>query len=83
MNQQIFKMGLSVETTSAYLLCCGIADTGEKVSTKKLLEVWNSSPESLIKCLEELEKKNILSKIISSDQNGNAVYRLSDEKDWK
>jgi len=79
MNQQIFKMGFSVETVSAYLLCCGIADNGETVSTKKLFERWNGTKESLMKSLEELEERNIIRKIISSDQDNNAIYQIADK----
>ena len=79
MNQQIFKMGFSVETVSTYLLCCGIADNGETVSVKKLFEKWNSSKESLMKSLEELEEKKIIRKIISLDQDKNAIYQMADE----
>jgi len=82
MNQKIFKMGFSVETISAYLLCCGIADNGEAVSSKRIAERWNGTRESLIKGIEELEEKNIIRKIISSDQDKNIIYQLSDEKNW-
>lgn len=82
MNQNIFDLGLSVETVSAYLLCCSMADAGTVISTKNLSEMWNSSRESLFEGLQDLETRDILRRIIS-DRAGNNVYKLSDVKDWK
>ena len=81
MNQKIFKLNLPVETVSAYLLCCGINDTGETITAKFLMDVWNSSQEALEEALENLEKRNIVQRIIS-DGKGNDIYKLTDEKDW-
>jgi hypothetical protein len=47
MNQQIFKLNLSTESVSAYLLCCGLADDGKSISTKNLMEIWNGTPSAL------------------------------------
>ena len=82
MNQKIFKLGLSVETVSIYLMCCSLADTDTTVSTKKLSEMWNSNRASLLKGLKNLETRNILRRIIS-DRAGNNVYKLLDVKNWK
>lgn len=82
MNQKIFKLGLSVETVSVYLICCSLADTDTTISTKKLSEMWNSTRASLLEGLEDLETRNILHRIIS-DRAGNNVYKLSDVKNWK
>lgn len=82
MNQKIFTIGLSVETVSVYLLCCSLADSGKTISTKNLLEIWNGTDKALNKGLEDLEKKNILQKIIS-DRDLNAAYQLTDVKKWK
>lgn len=82
MSQKIFKLGLQVETVSAYLLCCGINDTGQSLTTKHLLDVWNSSKEALEKALLDLEEKNIIRKIISDREETN-IYKLNEEKTWK
>jgi len=82
MNQKIFKLGLSVETVSVYLMCCSLADTDATISTKKLSEMWNSARASLLEGLKDLETRNILRRIIS-DRAGNNVYKLSDVKDWQ
>jgi hypothetical protein len=82
MSQKIFKLGLSVETVSVYLMCCSLADTDTTISTKKLSEMWNSTRASLLEGLKDLETRNILRRIIS-DRAGNTVYKLSDVKDWQ
>lgn len=82
MNQKIFKLNLSVETISAYLLCCSIVDLGQTITTKHLLEIWNGSEEDLAKALSELEDRNIIQKIIS-DREEKSIYKLNIEKDWK
>jgi predicted transcriptional regulator len=82
MSQKIFKLGLSVETVSVYLMCCSLADTDTTISTKKLSEMWNSTRSSLLEALKDLETRNILRRIIS-DRSENTVYILSDVKNWK
>jgi len=82
MSQKIFKLGLSVETVSVYLMCCSLTDTDATISTKKLSEMWNSTRGSLLEALKDLETRNILRRIIS-DRAGNTVYKLSDVKDWQ
>ncbi|OEU66376.1 MAG: hypothetical protein BA867_10920 [Desulfobacterales bacterium S5133MH16] len=82
MNQNIFKLGLSVETVSVYLMCCSLADTDMTISTKKLSEMWNSTRASLLEGLKDLETRNILRRIIS-DRAGNNVYKLLDVKNWQ
>lgn len=82
MNQNIFKLGLSVETVSVYLMCCSLADTDTTISTKKLSEMWNSTRASLLEGLKDLETRNILRRIIS-DRAGNNVYKLLDVKNWQ
>ena len=82
MNQKIFDLGLSLETVSVYLLCCSLEDAGTVISTKNLSGIWNSTKSSLLEGLKDLEKRNILRRIIS-DRAGNNVYKLSDVKNWK
>lgn len=82
MNQEIFKLGLSVETISVYLLCCGLADEGAVISTKNLLGVWNGIPKALFEGIKNLEERNILLKIISDGKDKN-VYKMTDIKIWK
>jgi replication initiation and membrane attachment protein DnaB len=81
MNQKIFEMGLSTETVSLYLLCCGIADSGATLSAKNLLEIWNASPEAMNTSFLELENLGIVLKIIS-DGKTHHIYKLTNDDDW-
>ncbi len=81
-NQNIFRIGLSVETISVYLLCCGFYDNETVISTKNLLGVWNGTKEALFEAIKELENRNILLKIISGGEDKN-VYKLTENKSWK
>ena len=82
MNQEIFNLGLSVETVSVYLICCNLLDNNTVISTKNLSSMWNGTEMLLIKGLKDLEERNILRKIISDREEKN-IYQLSDVKDWK
>ena len=82
MIQKIFQMGLSTETVSLYLLCCGLVDSGATLSTKTILEVWNASPKAMNTSVLELEDRGIVLKIIS-DGKINHIYKLTDDHNWK
>ena len=82
MNQLIFRMGLSVETISLYLLCCGLADAGRAITTQNLQQVWNDTPDALDEGLQTLEQKNILRRILSDGQDRSA-YQLTGIEHWK
>ncbi len=81
MSQNIFKLGLSLETVSVYLLCCAMADAGASITTRGLTDKWNSSKETLSRGLQELVDRNIICRILS-DREGNEAYKVSDEKNW-
>ena len=81
MNQQIFKLSLSTESISAYLLCCGIADEGKSISTKNLMEIWTSTLSSLKQSIGDLQERKIL-RVIVSDREENTVYQLTDVHEW-
>lgn len=81
MDQKIFTMGLSVETVSLYLLFCGLTDEGSKITPHTVLGIWNGSRESLEAGINELEKRNIIRKIIADDA-GNDVYRIVSSEKW-
>ena len=82
MSQKIFQWGLSVETTSLYILCCGLADNQSTISTKNIRNIWNGRDEALNQGLGELEKKNILRKVLS-DRQGNCIYQLVASDKWQ
>ena len=81
MDQKIFNTELSVETISLYLLCCGLNDEGHKITTRAVLDIWNGSHETLTNSLHDLEKRNIIRKMISDDA-GNDVFRLVSSEKW-
>jgi ribosomal protein S3AE len=81
MNQKIFKLGLSVENISMYLLCCGLEDEGRKITTSNIRQIWNSTDDLMEQSLIELEKRNIIRKIISDDAGKN-IYRLINSEQW-
>ena len=82
MSQKIFGLDLSTETISVYLMCCGLTDAGSILSTANLLKIWNGSHHNLHAGLEELEKMNIIKKIIS-DQDSRDIYKLTHTADWE
>ena len=81
-NQRIFNLGLSVETISLYLLCCGMTGSGMPISQESLLEKWNSSEEALARSLGELESMNIIASE-SQEMIGSTVWVLTGEDVWK
>ena len=81
MNQEIFKLNLSTESVSAYLLCCGLEDEGKSISTKNLGEIWTSTGSSLKQSMQELLNRKIL-QITVSDGEENTVYQLTDVHEW-
>lgn len=81
MNRKVFTMGLSLESTSAYLLCCALADSATTISTRHLLDIWNGSAEQLKESLQTLEQRGILRRILS-DAEGNAAFQLGAVADW-
>ena len=81
MHQQIFKLGLSTESVSVYLLCCGLADEGKSISTKNLMEIWTGTPSSLKQSIRDLQERKILRMILSGGEE-NAVYQLTHVHEW-
>lgn len=82
MNQMIFDLDLPVETISVYLLCCSLADSEQAITTKNIQKIWNGSVDALTAGIDDLEKINILVKIIS-DRKDNNVYQLENVENWK
>ncbi|HDI61253.1 MAG TPA: hypothetical protein ENF48_13040 [Desulfobacteraceae bacterium] len=78
MNQRIFKLGLAVETISAYLLCCALADEGRPLTRSGLLRVWTASPGALDRALSELIDAAILEPVDTEDG-----YRILPASAWR
>jgi hypothetical protein len=82
MSQRIFDVGLSTETISLYLLACGLADGGNPITRKNLIEIWNGTAEQLEEGLRILESRHILTPILSAGDEA-AAYRLTEVRSWK
>lgn len=82
MSQKIFKMGFSVATVSAYLLCCSLADAGTPISTQNLLTVWNGTQQDLLDSLKKLDAYGIIREILS-DRENSTIYQLVQVEDWQ
>ena len=82
MNQEIFRLGLPVETVSAYLLCCALADGGRPVTQRDLLAVWTGTPEALNTALAELTRHGI---VAPDDPPGSSArsYRMLPSARWQ
>jgi Fic family protein len=83
MSRKIFSLKLSTETVSLYLLCCGLADAGQELTRKTIAEVWNGTDEQLTKSLSELEKRNILVRVVSGGDEQAEIYRVTEDSRWK
>jgi len=81
MNQQIFNIGLEMETVSLYLLCCGLIDAGLAASLDRIKERWNSSAQELEKCLQELIEKRILQK--DAFESEDDVFLVTQPHEWR
>ncbi len=82
MRQKIFDLDLSIETTSLYLLIEGFSGDKSNVSTQQLLQVWNSTEALFKKGLEELEERNIITRVMA-DTRRNGYYRLVNNNRWQ
>ena len=81
MSQKIFRLGLDTEAISLYLLCCGLADVGDNLSTKNLKGIWNGSPEALATALSNLTARGIVRQVVTQGSN-EVIYRLNGEDQW-
>lgn len=82
MEQKIFKMGLSTEAVSLYLLCCHLVDSNAPISIAKLRDIWNGSAEMLNTSIKELADRNVLHKEPAVDEK-TRVYRLNETRRWR
>jgi hypothetical protein len=64
MDRSIFTLDLTVEATSAYILICGLAESGAPVTVESLGVFWNAPREALSPALEELKDRWIIQEIL-------------------
>ena len=82
MSRKIFELGLPVETVSAYLLCCALAQEGQPAGRQNLLAVWNAAPAALDEALSELQARNILARQETGTIDG-PEYRPQPATAWR
>ncbi|MFZ5587777.1 MAG: hypothetical protein ACOZHQ_17800 [Thermodesulfobacteriota bacterium] len=75
MDQQIFKLGLSVPATSLYLLIDSLSDSGARLNRETVLKVWNAGPEQLDQAFTEL----VARRIAGADASGAWFVRPASE----
>ena len=68
MDRKIFKMKLSVEATSAYILICTLAESGTPVTIESAGSFWNDSPEALTRALTELSRHGVIYEVLDAKQ---------------
>ena len=68
MDQKIFRMNLSVEATSAYILICTLAESGAPITVESTGPFWNDSPEALARAFKELSLHRIVYESVDSKQ---------------
>ena len=60
MDTQIFKQGLSVLSTSVYIIIAALQGNGQKPTLSAVQARWNETPEGLADSLESLMAKKII-----------------------
>ena len=77
MSRRIFRLDLSVEAVSLYLLCCALADNGQPVPSERVAGAWNGTPADLRRAAAELQSLAIVE---TADTGG---YRVNAESRWR
>jgi len=75
-DQRIFKMGLSVEATSLYLLMISLSDGGMVLARGTLARYWNASEEALGAAIGELVRRGVI------EEGREEVYHVRPSCDW-
>ena len=81
MDRKIFRLNLSVEATSAYILISNLADSGTPITIESARTFWNGEPEVLVDALEELSRHRIIFE--AQDANQMRQYYLNPSDRWK
>ena len=81
MDRKIFKLNLSVEATSAYILICNLAESGAPTTIESVGTFWNDKPEALVSALKELDRHGIIFE--AQDANQMRQYYANPSDRWK
>jgi hypothetical protein len=76
MNQAIFRMGLSTEATSLYILLEHLSDGGATLTEDNVAPMWNGTTDEMDDALRELVARNILG------EDANQRWFLQPQSEW-
>ncbi len=79
MDRNIFKMNLSVEVTSAYILVASLMEQNIRPSLEEIRQRWTKSEAELDQALAELVRRNILK---TSNIQKTDLYYLNPSSLW-
>lgn len=81
MDTQIFKQGLSVLTTSVYIIIAALQADGVKPELSAIRSRWNETPEGLEQSLEELLALKIIARH-PGPKDGGPIYLVNPASMW-
>lgn len=81
MDTQIFKQGLSVLTTSVYIIIAALQADGVKPELSAIKARWNETPEGLEQSLEELLNLKIIARH-PGPQGSEPIYLANPASLW-
>ncbi len=82
-NQRIFRMGLSVEAISIYLLACALTDAGETITRSALGRRWNGSTQELVDGIALLMRRRVLSATDAAPPPEASAFALTAPDQWQ
>jgi hypothetical protein len=83
MHQEIFTLGLPVETVSLYLMCSAVSSEGQSIERRQLSATWNGTAAALDKALAELVQRGILEQASTGAAGQQPRYRLTPLSRWR
>ena len=82
MDQRIFRMGLSVEAISIYLLSCALTDAGEAVTQTSIGLRWNGSAEELADGIALLLDRQVFTATVDTDSDREPAFVIAAPDAW-
>lgn len=81
MDQNIFKLEMSVEATSAYILVVSIMEQNIRPAMDEITLRWTKSAEELDQALTELEERKVVVSMTAPD--GVLIYNPNPSSLWR
>lgn len=82
MDQRIFRMGLSVEAISIYLLACALTDAGETATQTSIGLRWNGSAEELADGISLLVDRKVFTAMVDTDSDREPAFVIAAPDAW-